>query len=148
MYDIQSSSSLKSKMASSYRSRCMCHILETNLTRKFVKDLSLLIFFIHYISWQGYDETCQSPIWQLIFRIWSSKLKIQSHWCLYQPQFPLHHEYPSITQILKAFLIMLSPSREAVNFFKVENPSSLLKNNLQSKVILFQQSFYSVFRQH
>ena len=43
---------------------------------------------------------------------------------------------------------MLSPSREAVNFFKVENPSSLLKDNLQSKVILFQQSFYSVFQQH
>ena len=51
MDDIQRSSSPKSKMASSYRSRCMCYVLETNLTRKFAADLSLQIFLIHYISW-------------------------------------------------------------------------------------------------
>ena len=50
MDDIQRSSSPKSKMASSYRSRCMCYVLETNLTRKFAADLSLQIFLIHYIS--------------------------------------------------------------------------------------------------
>ena len=49
MDDIQRSGSSKSKMVSSYRSRCMC--LETNLTRKFAADLSLQIFLIHYISW-------------------------------------------------------------------------------------------------
>ena len=41
MYDMQCSSSPKSKMASSYRLRCMCCILETNLTRKFAADLSV-----------------------------------------------------------------------------------------------------------
>ena len=41
MYDTQCSSSPKSKMASSYRLRCMCCILETNLTRKFAADLSV-----------------------------------------------------------------------------------------------------------
>ena len=51
MDDIQRSSSPKSKMASSYRSRCMCCVLETNLTRKFAADLSLQIFLILYISW-------------------------------------------------------------------------------------------------
>ena len=51
MDDIQRSGLSKSKMASSYRSRCMCYVLETNLTRKFVADLSLQIFLIHYISW-------------------------------------------------------------------------------------------------
>ena len=51
MDDIQRSGSSKSKMASSYRSRCMCYVLETNLTRKFAADLSLQIFLIHYISW-------------------------------------------------------------------------------------------------
>ena len=56
MYDIQRSNSPKSKMASSYRLICMCCVLETNLTRKFVLDLSLQIFLIHYISRQGYDE--------------------------------------------------------------------------------------------
>ena len=50
MDDIQCSGSSKSKMASSYRSRCMCYVLETNLTRKFAADLSLQIFLIHYIS--------------------------------------------------------------------------------------------------
>ena len=39
MDDIQRSSSLKSKMASSYRSRCMCCGLETSLARKFAADL-------------------------------------------------------------------------------------------------------------
>ena len=39
--NVQRSSSLKFKMASSYRSRCMCCVLETNLTRKFAVDLSL-----------------------------------------------------------------------------------------------------------
>ena len=57
MDDIQRSGSSKSKMASSYRSRCMCYVLETNLTRKFAADLSLQIFLIHWISWYGYDET-------------------------------------------------------------------------------------------
>ena len=47
MDDMQRLSSPKSKMASSYRSRCMCCILETNLTRKFAADLSLQIFLIH-----------------------------------------------------------------------------------------------------
>ena len=51
MENMQRSSSTKSKMASSYRSRCMCCVLETNLTRKFAADLSLQIFLIHYISW-------------------------------------------------------------------------------------------------
>ena len=51
MDDMQCSSSPKSKMASSYRLRCTCCILETNLTRKFAADLSLQIFLIHYISW-------------------------------------------------------------------------------------------------
>ena len=51
MDDMQRLSSPKSKMASSYRSRCMCCILETNLTRKFAADLSLQIFLIHQISW-------------------------------------------------------------------------------------------------
>ena len=49
MDEIQPSSSPKSKMASSYCSRCMCHVLETNLTRKFAMDLSLQIFLIYYI---------------------------------------------------------------------------------------------------
>ena len=48
--DMQRSNSPKSKMASSYRSRCMCCVLETNLMRKFAVDLSLQIFLIHYIS--------------------------------------------------------------------------------------------------
>ena len=50
MDDIQPSSSPKSKMVSSYQSRCMCCVSETNLTRKFAADLSLQIFLIHYIS--------------------------------------------------------------------------------------------------
>ena len=50
MDDIQRSGSSKSKMASSYRSRCMCYVLETNLTRKFAADLSLQIFLTYYIS--------------------------------------------------------------------------------------------------
>ena len=59
MDDMQCSSSPKSKMASSYRLRCMCCVLETKLTRKFATDLSLQIFLIHYISryMLGYDET-------------------------------------------------------------------------------------------
>ena len=48
--DMQRSNSPKSKMASSYRSRCMCCVLETNLMRKFAADLSLQIFLIHFIS--------------------------------------------------------------------------------------------------
>ena len=48
--DIQLSSSPKSKMVSCYWLRCMCYVLETNLMRKFAADLSLQIFFIHYIS--------------------------------------------------------------------------------------------------
>ena len=48
--DIQLSSSPKSKMVSLYWLRCMCCVLETNLTRKFAADLSLQIFLIHYIS--------------------------------------------------------------------------------------------------
>ena len=44
MDDIQRSSPPKSKMASSYPSRCMCCVLETILTRKFAADLSLLTF--------------------------------------------------------------------------------------------------------
>ena len=59
MDDIQLSGSSKSKMASSYRSRCMCYVLEINLTRKFAADLSLQIFLIHYISRYGYDSSCQ-----------------------------------------------------------------------------------------
>ena len=51
MDDIQSSGSSKSKMASSYSSRYMCYVLETNLTRKFAANLSSQIFLIHYISW-------------------------------------------------------------------------------------------------
>ena len=47
MDDMQCSSSPRSKMVSSYQSRC---ILETNFTRKFATDLSLQIFLIHYIS--------------------------------------------------------------------------------------------------
>ena len=50
MDDVQRSSSTKPKMASSYLSRYMCCILETNLTRKFATDLSLLIFLILYNS--------------------------------------------------------------------------------------------------
>ena len=46
MDDIQHSGSSKSKTASSYRSTCMCYVLETNLTRKFAADLSLQIFLI------------------------------------------------------------------------------------------------------
>ena len=38
MDDIQPSSAPKSKMASSYRSRCMCCISETNLMRKFASE--------------------------------------------------------------------------------------------------------------
>ena len=41
MDDMQHSSSAKSKMASSYQSRCMCCVLEISLTRKFAADLSL-----------------------------------------------------------------------------------------------------------
>ena len=43
MDDMQCSSSPKSKMVSSYRLRCMCCILETNVMRKFAVDLSLHI---------------------------------------------------------------------------------------------------------
>ena len=50
MDDLKHPSSPKSKMASSYRLRCMCCVLETNLTGKFVADLSLQIFLIHSIS--------------------------------------------------------------------------------------------------
>ena len=50
MDDMPHSSSPKSKMASSYQSRCMCCVLETNLTRKFATDLSLQILLIHSIS--------------------------------------------------------------------------------------------------
>ena len=50
MDDMQFLSSPKSKMAPSYRLRCICCVLETNLTRKFAADLSLQIFLIHYIS--------------------------------------------------------------------------------------------------
>ena len=57
MDDIKHSGLSKSKMASSYRSRCMCYVLETNLMRKFAADLSLQIFLIYYISRLGYDET-------------------------------------------------------------------------------------------
>ena len=57
MDDMQHLSSPKSKMLSSYWSRCMCCVLETNLTRKFVTDLSLQIFLIHYISGYGYSPT-------------------------------------------------------------------------------------------
>ena len=46
MEDIQRSSSPKSKMAFSYRLRCMCCVLETNLTRKFAANLSLKIFLV------------------------------------------------------------------------------------------------------
>ena len=56
MDDIQRSRSPKSKMASSYRSRCMCCVLETNSKRKFSVDLSLQTFLIHYISKWGYVE--------------------------------------------------------------------------------------------
>ena len=38
MDDIQRSSAPKSKMASNYRSRCMCCISETNLMRKFASE--------------------------------------------------------------------------------------------------------------
>ena len=37
-------------VSSSYRSRCMCCVLGTNLMRKLAADLSLQIFLIHYIS--------------------------------------------------------------------------------------------------
>ena len=50
MDDMQRPSSPKSKIASSYRSRCMCSVLEINLERKFAANLSLQIFLIHYIS--------------------------------------------------------------------------------------------------
>ena len=50
MDDVQCPSSPKSKMVSSYQSRCMCCVLETNVMRKFAVDLSLQIFLIHYIS--------------------------------------------------------------------------------------------------
>ena len=50
MDDIQRSSSPKSRMASSHRSRCMCCVLEPNLTRKFAADLSLQIISILHIS--------------------------------------------------------------------------------------------------
>ena len=43
MDDIQRSSPAKSKMAFSYRSKGTCCVLETNLTRKFIADLSLQI---------------------------------------------------------------------------------------------------------
>ena len=49
MDDIQRSSSPKSKMVSSCRSRNMCCVLESNFTRKFAVDLSLQIFLIHYL---------------------------------------------------------------------------------------------------
>ena len=62
--DIQPSSSPKSKMACSHRSRCTCCVLKTNWTRKFAADLCLQIFLTH------------PPIWRLIFRIWSPKWKI------------------------------------------------------------------------
>ena len=39
MDDIQRSSSPKAKIASSYRSRCVCCVLDINLTRKFAADL-------------------------------------------------------------------------------------------------------------
>ena len=42
------------------------------------------------------DQKFQSPIWRLIFRIWSPKQKIQSHWRRYQAQFYaliLHYLY-------------------------------------------------------
>ena len=61
------------RVLDSFRSRRMCCVLETNLTRKFAADLSLQIFFIHYISRYGYDEAFWSPIWLLLFRIWSPK---------------------------------------------------------------------------
>ena len=44
MDDMQRLSSPKSKMVSSYQSRYICCILETNLTRKFAADFSLQIF--------------------------------------------------------------------------------------------------------
>ena len=50
MDDIKTSSSPKSKMATSFRS---------NLTRKFAVDLSFQIFLIHYISRYGYDSSHQ-----------------------------------------------------------------------------------------
>ena len=50
MDDIQPSSSPKSRMASSHWSRCMCCILEPNLTRKVAMDLSLQIISILHIS--------------------------------------------------------------------------------------------------
>ena len=56
MDDIQRSSSPKPKIASSYRPRCMCCVLDIKLMRKFAVDLSLQIFLIHDISRQGYDE--------------------------------------------------------------------------------------------
>ena len=54
--DIQCSSSPKAKIVSSYQSRCVCCVLNINLTRKFAADLSLQIFLIHYISRLGYEE--------------------------------------------------------------------------------------------
>ena len=56
MDDVQRSSSPKSKMVSTYRSRCVCCVLETNLKRRFAADLSLQTFLIHCISRQGYVE--------------------------------------------------------------------------------------------
>ena len=50
MDDIKSSSSPKSKMASSYQSRCMYCVMEKNLTRKFAANLSLKISFLFTIS--------------------------------------------------------------------------------------------------
>ena len=50
MDDIKTSSSPKSKMATSFQS---------NLTRKFAADLSFQIFLIHYISRYGYDSSHQ-----------------------------------------------------------------------------------------
>ena len=51
MDDIQRSGSPKPKIASSHQLRCMCCVLDINLTRKFVMDLSLQIFLIHFIWW-------------------------------------------------------------------------------------------------
>ena len=50
MDDLQHSGLSKSKMASSYRSRCMCYVLETNLTRKFAADLSDLFYNSHDLN--------------------------------------------------------------------------------------------------
>ena len=50
IYNFQAHLHSKSKIASSYQSRCMCYVLETNLMRKFAADLSLQLSLIHYIS--------------------------------------------------------------------------------------------------